>query len=73
MFDSRVPWLSPLWILGDVLKIDGGNNHVPLNIEPAFAVKVVGDGGYTSKHVHFQAVLNLVLAGEKEWTFDYPP
>ena len=56
----------------DVLAIDGGEKHMPLNAEPAFAVRVVGDRGRTARHCHFQGVLNVVLAGGKTWTFAYP-
>ena len=55
-----------------VLEIDGGAEHEPLNVQPAFAVRVVGDMGRTGRHCHFQGVLNVVLAGKKQWTFMYP-
>ena len=55
-----------------VLAIDGGSQHLPLNTHPAFAVRVVGDRGRTGLHCHFQGVLNVVLAGQKTWSFVYP-
>ena len=46
--------------VSQVLSLDGGREHQPLNTEPAFAVRVVGDRGRTRKHCHFQGVLLML-------------